>query len=320
MNKFIIIDGNAYIHRAYHALSPFFTSSNQQINAVYGFVKLLLKIKNKFNPDFIVVCFDYPSKNFRHKIFRYYKANRKPLDKALINQMPIAREAVEALNIAQVEIEGYEADDLIATLAENNKKNAIQTVIVTGDKDILQLVEDENVLVWNDSEDVMYDTIKVEEKYGVMPKQLSDVFALAGDSVDNIPGVKGIGKKTAVKLINEFETFENVLKNIGFMKGNVRELLQKGKNEALLSKKLIELNKRVPIDYKLEYFENRKLDLIKSAPFFEKYEFNNLLTKYFKSYTYTNKKSKGDNLAIDNLSCEAISNYGRSLEIAKIIE
>ncbi|MCA6071484.1 MAG: hypothetical protein LE168_03775, partial [Endomicrobium sp.] len=288
MKKFFIIDGNAYIHRAYHALPPFLTSNNQHVNAVYGFIKLLLKIKNNFKPDYLAVCFDYPSKNFRHELFKEYKANRKPLDESLISQMPIAREAVGALNITEIEIKGYEADDLIATITENNKKNNLQTVIVTGDKDMLQLAEDKNVLIWNDSKDIMYDAKKVEEKYGVAPSQLSDVFALMGDAVDNIPGIKGIGEKTAIKLIKEFGSLENILQNAGSVKGNVGKLLQHGKEEALISRKLIALDKQVPLNYSMEKFENKNLDINKTLPFFEKYEFKSFVAKY----SDTNHKSQ----------------------------
>ncbi|GHT74129.1 DNA polymerase I [Endomicrobiia bacterium] len=280
MKKFFIIDGNAYIHRAYHALPPLSTTNNQQINAVYGFVKLLLKIKNNFKPDYIAVCFDYPSKNFRHELFKEYKANRKPLDEALINQMPIAREAVKALNMAEIEIKGYEADDLIATITEINKKNSLQTVIVTGDKDMLQLAQEEDVLIWNDSKDIMYDAKKVEEKYGVGPLQLSDVFALMGDAVDNVPGIKGIGEKTAVKLIKDFGTLENILQNASSLKGNIGKLLQQGKEDALISRKLIALEDQVPLNYNAEEFENKNLDISKAVSFFEKYEFKSLVAKY----------------------------------------
>ncbi len=280
MKKFYIIDGNAYIHRAYHALPPLSTSHNQQVNAVYGFIKLLMKIKNNFKPDFIAVCFDYPAKNFRHAMYKEYKANRKPLDEALISQMPIAREAVKALNIAEVELEGYEADDLIATIAEKNKKDEIRSIIVTGDKDILQLVEDDDILVWNDSKDIMFGEKEVEEKFGVKPGRLTDVFALMGDASDNIPGVKGIGEKTAVKLIQKFGTLQKTLDNAASVKGNAGKLLQNGKNDALLSKELVELKKDVPIKYDLKYFENREIDTAAAVPFFKKYEFKSLLNKY----------------------------------------
>ncbi|AKL98049.1 DNA polymerase I [Endomicrobium proavitum] len=277
MKKFYIIDGNAYIHRAYHALPPLTTSNNQQVNAVYGFIKLLLKIKNTFKPGFIAVSFDYPAKNFRHNVYAQYKANRKPIDDALISQMPIAREAVEALNIAKIEVEGYEADDIIATLADKNKKEKIETVIVTGDKDILQLVEDDDVLVWNESKDIMFGEKEVEDKFGVKPESLLDVFALMGDVSDNIPGVKGIGEKTAVKLIKEFGTLENALENSDKVPGNSGKLLQAGKDAALMSKHLAALDKNVPLKYDLKDFACKDIDKEKAVPFFEKYEFNSFL-------------------------------------------
>ncbi|MDR0820189.1 MAG: DNA polymerase I [Endomicrobium sp.] len=331
MKKFFIIDGNAYIHRAYHALPPLSASNNRQVNAVYGFVKLLLKIKNSFKPDYMAVCFDYPSKNFRHEIFKDYKANRKPLDEALISQMPIAREAVKALNIAEIEIKGYEADDLIATVTGNNKENGVQTVVVTGDKDILQLAEDENVLIWNYSKDIMYDTKKVEERYGVTSKQLSDVFALMGDVSDNIPGIKGIGEKTAVKLIEKFGNLENVLQNADSVKGNVGKLLSHGKEQALLSRELIELNKRVPLDYKLEKFESKDIDAGKAVPFFEKYEFKSLLAKYsaeehelqfpvILNETHRNEESVAGNFMTDKPFFEIVNAQERAAEVAEIID
>ncbi|MCA6079868.1 MAG: DNA polymerase I [Endomicrobium sp.] len=330
MKKFFIIDGNMYIHRAYHALPPLSTSNNLQVNAVYGFIKLLLKIKNNFKPDYIAVCFDYPSKNFRHEIFKDYKANRKPLDEALINQMPIAREAAKTLNIAEIEIKGYEADDLIATIASNNKKSGVQTIAVTGDKDILQLTEDENILIWNDSKDIMYDAKKVEEKYGVMPKQLIDVFALMGDVIDNIPGVKGIGEKTAIKLIKKFGTLESILQNADSIEGNTGKLLRQGKEKALLSRSLVELNRHVPLEYKLEEFENKDMDADKAIPFFEKYEFNSLLAKYsvnqeiqptlIANETQRNEEFKTNSFTTDKLSFEIVNTKERAAEVAKIIE
>ncbi|MDR1511225.1 MAG: DNA polymerase I [Endomicrobium sp.] len=292
MKKFFVIDGNAYIHRAYHALPPLSTSNGQQINAVYGFIKLLLKIKNNFTFEYIVVCFDYPSKNFRYEMFEDYKANRCSLEEALVSQMPIAKEAVEALSMAKIEIKGYEADDLIATIVENNKKISVQTVIVTADKDIFQLVEEKNVLIWNDSKNIMYDAEKVEKIYGVMPKQLVDVFALMGDVIDNVPGIKGIGKKTAIMLVKRFGTLENILQNSDSIKGNVGRLVECGKDKALISKKLVNLNREVPLGFELEKFKSKDLDLNKAIPFFKKCEFKSLLKKY--AYTF-GKVIKDDN-------------------------
>ena len=325
MKKFYIIDGNAYIHRAYHALPPLSTSYNQQINAVYGFIKLLLKIKDTFKPGYIAVCFDYPAKNFRHNIFPQYKAHRKPLDEELISQMPIAREAVKALNIDEVEIEGFEADDLIATIAANNKKEGIQTVIVTGDKDILQLVENDDILVWNDSKDIMFDEAKVEEKFGVKPPLLADVFSLMGDASDNVPGVKGIGEKTAVKLIKEYGNLENVLSNSSNVKGNTGKLLQEGKEAALKSKQLVELTANADIGRAADAFKLKELDLEKALPFFEKYEFNSLISKFGgkPSVSVASKdfqKEEENEYKPAKMNCETVTTVKRASEVAAEIE
>ncbi|MDR1522875.1 MAG: DNA polymerase I [Endomicrobium sp.] len=324
MKKFFIIDGNAYIHRAYHALPLLTTTNNQQVNAVYGFIKLLFKIKNNFKPDFMAVCFDFPSKNFRHKIFTEYKANRKPLDERLIRQMPIAREVVDVLDIKKVELEGYESDDLIATLVEQNRINDVQIAIVTGDKDILQLVEDDNILVWNDSKDIMYDTTKVVEKYGIAPKQIIDMLSLMGDSIDNVPGIKGIGEKTAVKLVQEYGTLENILEKAYYIKGNVGKLLQQYKSDALLSKKLVELDKNVPLNYSLKDFEIKDLNLNKAIPFFIKYEFKSLIKATIpKDNNTTINSKKEERLQLNapfKIDFEIVSSIQRATEIAGLIQ
>jgi DNA polymerase-1 len=239
--------------------------------------------------------------------------------------MPLAREAVEALNICKVEIQGYEADDLIATIVKHNKENSVQTVIVTGDKDILQLTQDESVLVWNDSKDIMYDGAKVEEKYGVKPNQLPDIFAMTGDMTDNVPGIKGIGEKTALKLLKEYKTLENILRNANSIKGNVGKLLQQGKDDANLSKKLIELENNVPFEYKMSDFESKDLDIKKAVSFFEKYEFKSLSDKYLDKTNKPNKTFKNKELTYgdfleDNSKFEIVNSIAKALEVADIIK
>jgi DNA polymerase-1 len=324
--KLLIVDGNAYIHRAYHALPMLFTSNNEQINAVYGFVRFLFKIKNNFKPDFMVVCFDYPSKNFRHKIFEDYKKTRKALDYALVSQMSIAREAVVALNVAQVEIKGYEADDLIATIIHNNRKNDdVQIFVATADKDILQLVEDGIVFVWNDSKSIMYDANMVEKKYGIKPRQLTDLFALMGDAVDNIPGISGIGEKTAVKLIKKFGSLENTLQNINLVNGTLKKLIKEGKDKAILSKELVKLNKQVPLDCSIEKFKVRSLNASNIVPFFEKYEFKTLLKKYKSQLHATQIKPKtNDKYSFLSMpfvvTPEIVNTLEKAVEVANIIK
>ena len=142
MKKLYLIDGNSYLHRAYHALPPLTTSKGEQINAVYGFLKMVFKLIKDFSPDYLLICFDYPAQTFRHKEFSAYKAQRKETDDSLKNQIPIAKESVKVLNLKSVEIEGFEADDILATMAKRATEQGLETVIVTGDKDCLQLVND----------------------------------------------------------------------------------------------------------------------------------------------------------------------------------
>ena len=209
MPNFYIIDGNSYIHRAYHAMPPLTTSKGEAVNAVYGFIKMLLKVIADKKPDYLAVCFDHPSLTFRHKEFPLYKAHRKEIDDALKNQMPLAREAVKALNIVSVEAPGFEADDLIATLAKQADAEGAEVVIVTSDKDALQMVGG-NIKVWNEGKDIVYGRDEVKEKYGLFPEQLTDMFALMGDTSDNVPGVKGIGEKTAVKLMQQYGSLAGI--------------------------------------------------------------------------------------------------------------
>ncbi|MDR0985261.1 MAG: hypothetical protein LBL53_02115 [Endomicrobium sp.] len=282
MEKLIIIDANAYIHRVFHALPTMLTYKGTQINAVYGFVKLLFKFKKKIKPNYIVICFDYPAKYFRHEIYKDYKKNRLPSSKKLVGQIPIIKEALEVLNIKSLELKGYEADDLIATIVELTKNNNLQKIIITGDKDLLQLVNNNEVVVWNDSQNTMYNSNKIKEKYGINPKQIIDVLALMGDIVDNIPGIKGIGKKTAIKLIKNFCTLENLFHNINIIKGKLNTLLHNGLEKSRLSKKLIELNKNVPINIKIDDLKVKQLNLQKFLSFLEKYELYSFLKEFKK--------------------------------------
>ena len=266
-----IIDASAYIHRAYHAIRPLTTSTGIPTNAVYGFIKLINKVKNEQKPDYIAVCFDHPSKNFRHQLSPVYKANRKQIDEDLIKQMPIARESVKAMNLASFEQAGFEADDVIGTVARKAEKEGIKVVIVTGDKDLFQLVND-NIHIWNESKNIMFDSQKVYEKYGLYPDKIVDMLALMGDNCDNVCGVKGIGEKTAVKLINTYGSVENIITNADSIKGKISQAIKDGANDVLLSKKLVQLELNVPMDISIEDMKYND-NLFESAQdFFKKYE------------------------------------------------
>lgn len=266
-----IIDASAYIHRAYHAIRPLTTSTGIPTNAVYGFIKLINKIKKEQKPDYLAVCFDHPSKNFRHQLSPVYKANRKQIDENLIKQMPIARQAVDAMKLAHFEQAGFEADDVIGTVAKKAEKEGIKVVIVTGDKDLFQLVND-NIHIWNESKNIMFDSQKVYEKYGLYPDRIVDMLALMGDSCDNVCGVKGIGEKTAVKLINTYGSVEDIIANADSIKGKISQAIKDGANDVLLSKKLVQLELNVPINVSMEDMKFNDNLFETAQDFFKQYE------------------------------------------------
>ncbi len=245
--KFFLIDGNAYIHRAFHALPPLTNSSGRMVNAVYGFTRMLLKILRQEKPDYLAVCFDFPAPTFRHKEFAEYKATRKETPDELKQQIPLAHKIVKALNIPAFEKEGYEADDLISTLAGKASKEDIETVIVTGDKDALQLV-DASVNVLNEPKNTLYTEKMIKEKMGVSPSQIVDLMGLMGDASDNVPGVLGIGPKTGTELIQKFGSLENLYRNLSKVRDKLKEKLENGREKAFLSKRLVTLAKDVPVE------------------------------------------------------------------------
>ena len=245
--KLYLIDGNAYIHRAFHALPPLTNSSGRMVNAVYGFTRMVLKILRQEKPDYIAVCFDFPAPTFRHKEFAEYKATRKETPDELKEQIPLVHKIVKALNISVFEKQGYEADDLIGTLSGKASKEGIETVIVTGDKDALQLVDD-SVKVLNETKNILYTEKIVKEKMGVSPRQITELMGLMGDASDNVPGVLGVGPKTGTELIREFGSLENLYQNLSKVKDKLKEKLEKGKEKAFLSRRLVTLVKDIPME------------------------------------------------------------------------
>lgn len=213
--KFIIIDGNALLHRAWHALPPLFTKKGELINVVYGFTMIFLRVLKELKPTHFVVTFDKKAPTFRHEIFKEYKAQRIKQSDEFYNQIPRVKELLEAFNIPIFEKEGYEADDLIGTIATQLTiiNPLIEIIIVTGDLDLLQLI-DKNINVCTlkkgITETIIYDEKAVKERYGLEPKQMIDFKALRGDPSDNILGVKGIGEKTATDLLKNFGTLEKI--------------------------------------------------------------------------------------------------------------
>jgi len=284
-NKIILIDGNNIAYRAFYAIPDnISTSSGTTTNAVLGFTNMLLKLVEEQHPDTIVCAFDSKTLTFRHKIFDQYKIKRKKMPAELADQFPLIKEVLNAFNIVCLEKDGFEADDILADITNSIKDKFDQVIIVTGDKDILQLVSD-NVKVMaikkGITDTILFDSFKVEEKFGVKPENIKDLLALMGDSSDNIPGVPGIGPKTAKLLLKEYSSIEKIYENIDKI-GNprLRELLLENKNLAELSKELTEL--KMINDINIEEiisssFKNISFDKVRQL--FESLEFKSLEKK-----------------------------------------
>lgn len=284
--KLVIIDSNALLHRAWHAIPPLSTKDGLMVNAVFGFTSLLLKIISELKPDYILAAFDLAGKTFRHEEYADYKAQRVRQAQEFYDQIPLAKEVLESFHIPVITKEGFEADDVIGTIAKTvyKKHPSLQTIIVTGDLDALQLVNDRTKVFtlkrgFNDT--IIYDIAAVKERYGLNPKQLIDFKALQGDTSDNIKGVKGIGEKGAGDLIKEFGSLDNLYKKIAQsqIKPRLKELLIKYKDEALASKKLVTIVTDIPLAWELEQAEWHQFEPEHVYQVFQKFEFNSLLKK-----------------------------------------
>ncbi|KAJ6644839.1 DNA polymerase I [Pseudolycoriella hygida] len=275
-NSLLIIDGYGFVFRAYHVQPPLSSPDGLQIGVVYGFTSMLLKILNDFKPEHAVVVLDYGGKNFRHHLYEPYKANRPTPDQTLIDQLPLIRLAAESLNFTIIEQDGYEADDIIATLAHKASSVQEKTIIVSSDKDLMQLIN---------SHTKMYDPLKAKyiteddviAKFGVAPSKVREVMALIGDKSDNIPGAVGIGPKTAALLIQQFGSVKEILNSLKQITNNRhREILTNSKDLVLLSWQLVGLDHQVNIKYDLDLFNWSPPKVEKIANFLTKYAFKSL--------------------------------------------
>jgi DNA polymerase I len=279
--KAFLIDGTSFCYRAHYAIRELTTSTGRPTNAIYGFILILNKIIQDEKPDLLGVAFDLKAPTFRHKKFKDYKIHRPPMPDKLVEQMPVIKKVIKAHNIALFEKEGYEAEDVIATIAKVLADKGIEVYIATGDKDILQLVN-KNVKVYNThKEGLIYDEEKVEEKYGVRPERIVDLMALMGDKIDNIPGVPGIGIKTAGELVKKYGSLENVLDNIDKLKSEkLQDILKKHSENAKLSKELARIQTGVPIKFKIEQLEASKPNRSKLFEIFKELELKTLMKKF----------------------------------------
>ena len=296
--KFILVDGQGLLYRAFYALPQLTTTYGQVVNAIYGFTMILIRLLEEEKPEYMVITFDTPVPTFRHKEFKEYKAHRKKMPDELISQIPLIREIIDNYNIATCSKEGYEADDVIGTLAKEAEKRDCDTIIVTGDKDAFQLISPHTKImttVKGVTEVKIYDEEGIRKKYGVDPKKIVDILALKGDSSDNIPGVPGIGEKTAVALIKEFGSVENILSNTdNISKKSLREKIKKYKDQIKISKMLATIIREVPIKYDFDSFKVKQPNYEELWKIFKKLEFKNLLKKTAPKINHEKTKLKFD--------------------------
>lgn len=286
--RLVLIDANSLIHRTYHALPSLTTKKAEPVNAVYGFLLVFLKAIREFQPDFIAACFDSPGPTFRHKKFKEYKAKRPPIPKDLVSQIPKVKEVLSAFGVPIFEKKGFEADDLIGTISEISPPDT-EVIILSGDMDILQLINSRTrvfLLKRGIKNTHLYDQNMVKEEYGISPSQIVDFKALRGDPSDNIPGVAGIGEKTAIDLLKRFGNLENLYKELEENSEKAKEIRQKTrglllrhKKDAFLSKDLAKIKKDIPLRIGLEECSFEKYNREKAIEGLKKFEFYSLTEK-----------------------------------------
>jgi len=285
--RLIVIDSNSVIHRAFHALPPLTTKKGEVVGAVYGFLLVFLKAIKEFQPDFVAATFDVAGPTFRHKKYKDYKAKRPKAPDVLYQQIPKVKEILNEFNVKIFEKQGFEADDVIGTIAKQAPQKQIipeiETIILSGDSDTLQLIDAHTkvyALRKGVKDTVLYDEKMVKEKYqGLTPKQLIDFKALKGDPTDNIPGIAGIGEKTAINLIKEYGSLEEVYDNLALVDGKTREKLAQRKEEAFFSRDLVEIDKAVPLDFNLKECQWGNYDREKASQAIKNLNFYSLIPR-----------------------------------------
>lgn len=340
MKKLILIDGYSFLFRAFFAIRNLTRKDGTPVGGLYGFSRMLIKIITEIEYTHIAVVFDSGEKTFRNEIYSEYKATRPPCPPELLPQFPLVRDLVKVLNIVSLEKVGYEADDIIATYAKKAEKEDFDVVIVSSDKDLMQLVDDK-VLMFDGLKNEFIDTEKVKEKWGVEPKKVLDVLTLMGDASDNVPGVAGIGQKTAIELINQYGDVENLMKHLDEIKQNKRrETLKNSINEIKLSKKLITLDENVEINYTLDDLKFKQYDYKKFLDFLTQQEFYSMvrgLKQAFATvepsindneniviandlFAFNNQNTKEDNKNVGNIKIKNIEELKSIIKNNKNIE
>lgn len=284
MNKLLIIDGYAVLHRAYHALPPMRNKEGKMTNAIYGFISMLIKLVTELSPTHLIITFDRAEKTLRKQKFAAYQGKRAEVDDGLSVQFGFAREMAKALKIPSYELVGYESDDLIGTISEElkNEKAVDQIVIITGDRDILQLINEKTKVympILGLSNGKLFGESETIERMGVLPNQIVEYKSLVGDPSDNYPGVPGVGPKTAIGLIEEYKTLDNIYKNLDKIAPKIQAKLIQNKDSAYLSHELAKIYTDVKIDFKIEDSTVWDVDGESALAFYEKMGFKTLVDR-----------------------------------------
>ena len=290
-SQLYLIDGSTIIYRAYHALRNLSNSKGFPTNAIYGFISMLSKLLQDKKPQYLGMVFDPKGPTFRHEMYDEYKATRPGMPDDLVMQIPFIKQIVEGLNINALELAGYEADDVIGTIAKQAGSQGISTIIISGDKDFYQLIDEGTVLLDTKNNQTITEK-EVRERFGVDPDRMVEVLGLAGDSSDNIPGVAGIGKKTAIKLIQKYGSIKNLYARLEEIpQESLRKKLAHDYENASLSKELVTINTQLPLPFKLEDFRITKPDWEKLEPIFRELEFSRFLKEFMPQETPRSSKT-----------------------------
>lgn len=326
MEKLVLIDGNSIINRAFYGImnnKMLMTDDGMYTNAIYGFLSILFKITDDIKPEYIVIAFDLKAPTFRHKMYDGYKANRKGMPNELAEQMPVLKEILRAMNIKIIEQEGYEADDILGTLAKWGQERELDVTILTGDRDSFQLI-DENIKVriphtsQGKTETEDYTVEKINEKYGINPKSLIEVKGLAGDTSDNIPGIPGVGEKTALNLVKQYKNIERIYEHIDDFKGKLKEKIEQNEEQAYMSRTLGTIDIKAPIEKKLEEMKVTTWNEEEVYKIFKRLQF----TKFIERFNLQNSAKAESDIEIkyeENITEEDLDKIKKEIEQNKKI-
>ncbi len=292
--NFYLIDGSSYVYRAYHAIKTLSSSKGLPTNAIYGFTTMVMKLMREKKPDRLCIVFDSPVPTERHRLYEDYKAQRPEAPRDLVLQIPYIKEVVTALGVPTLELPGYEADDLICTLAKKAEEHGISVFIVTGDKDMMQVVND-MIKIYDPMKDLIIGERQVKERFGVPPERIPELMALAGDAIDNIPGVKGIGEKTARDLLQKCESLDDLLEHPERIeRERLRTMITENLDVIRLSRSLATVNTEIALDVGPDDVKTREPDWRRLLELFTEFEFKSLIAQV----PSAGEKARGDYSAI----------------------